>query len=435
MIRVTAYRILGYLLTALLLSIGVLTDDVISPGCKAGEDLEHAYIASGGAVRYHIRAAGHCQTECARDPHTPNLCPAGYYEREFTHGCQNCTGGCPGCADDAHDCILHNLFPNECRYTYKHGPFGHLVPNKRFYKIRQCEKCHESCTECSGPYETDCTQCPSNGQYWPINKRCLKIQWHFVHGRRYQCFAQDHCHMDHPAFEFSPVEDCSPYQIQLFDDHRMCLECTNRYCDANCTYGTVTPGCAFRDLGNGFHCRGKRFRYLAVNSRACVDRHDACASSPCPDDYMCRSTLDWEGYACDCENSTDGPLCPSLTRPGPEMLSSAVNSSSIQDISTSTTTSTTTLTTANIPLAAKATKGLDTEQLIGTSVGCACLLVCLILLVFLVHRYRRQQDKSEQGNHPLGRFLRRSQCSVSGEAQPASVHYKEMADDKVAIVT
>ncbi|XP_065196019.1 uncharacterized protein LOC135827445 isoform X2 [Sycon ciliatum] len=290
--------------------------DVISAGCNERSNLEHVYIEDGGATRYQVRASKGCSVSCAHDPHTPPVCPPGFFEKEFAHGCQHCLDGCPTCTNSSSmgDCVLHKLFPNQCRYPGVNAQ----LPDRRFYRIRHCEKCHESCAECTGPLATDCTRCPASGEYWPVNKQCLKIRWHFTHGSAYQCFLAGTCFPVKSYVTFVPLQDCSRYEIQLFDDQKSCVECNSKFCHANCSSGALTAECAFRDLGNGYHCSSTQFKYLPVQSRACIDRVDACASSPCLEDYMCRSTLDWQGYACDCRNTTDGPLCPKLTRPHPK---------------------------------------------------------------------------------------------------------------------
>ena len=33
---------------------------------------------------------------------------------------------------------------------------------------------------------------------------------------------------------------------------------------------------------------------------------NSCTSNPCPEDYQCRSTLDWQGFACDCNKTVSG---------------------------------------------------------------------------------------------------------------------------------
>ncbi|XP_054159590.1 endoprotease bli-like [Oppia nitens] len=102
---------------------------------------------------------------------TDQKCPQMFYEESNSDGlqCQRCHNTCNDCTGSAHnDCI--SCFANETLTEYGlclsclSGQFLNI-------KTSKCESCHVSCSACTGPTATDCVDCRT--PYALDNSRCV----------------------------------------------------------------------------------------------------------------------------------------------------------------------------------------------------------------------------------------------------------------------
>nr|DBA28043.1 TPA: hypothetical protein GDO54_008459 [Pyxicephalus adspersus] len=102
-----------------------------------------------------------------------NPCPEYYYEDHVQKACGRCHPTCRTCSGSGAlmctSCVSSyqlqgGICQSECfagEYKSTQGPEG------------QCEKCHESCTECKGPGPMNCTVCPASFLLYVNEARCV----------------------------------------------------------------------------------------------------------------------------------------------------------------------------------------------------------------------------------------------------------------------
>ncbi|XP_006835069.1 PREDICTED: proprotein convertase subtilisin/kexin type 5 [Chrysochloris asiatica] len=110
-----------------------------------------------------LRSKGECH----------RTCPEHYYAEQNTQTCVRCHPTCDQCkGKEAWDCLScvwsYHLVKGICNSDCFIGNYR-VGEGEKF----NCDKCHESCTECKGPGDKNCTMCPAHLVLHMDDNRCL----------------------------------------------------------------------------------------------------------------------------------------------------------------------------------------------------------------------------------------------------------------------
>ncbi|KAL4473928.1 hypothetical protein ABPG74_022792 [Tetrahymena malaccensis] len=185
--------------------------------------------------------------------------------------------------------------------------------------------CHQTCAKCSGPLETDCTECPPNAALDPVKNICRCIQIGFGFGIldqtlceaqfsclscmkcQYPCntcyaanvYSCDTCVQNYIPFLEYCVKQCPPLisiqqlnkqtnQIVCLPCPTPCLECNSSGNCLSCLDGYVYLKDKFQCLLN---CPTNNY-YLDQSTKTCLNCHFSCLSCTGPTQYDCINCID-----------------------------------------------------------------------------------------------------------------------------------------------
>ncbi|KAM3137487.1 hypothetical protein pb186bvf_010460 [Paramecium bursaria] len=238
------------------------------------------------------------------DENTNILCPLqSEYFSYFTNNCeqcltlgcelypdnipaiyQKCTAGCLDCSSNI-DCascdtaLGYSINGNTCECL------------SGYFQLITCNKCHYSCTECTGPAYTDCTSCDSTRT---ISSGVCSCQTD-----KFDVFSQSQCELIH--------DSSSPYCHYSCDtcfgaEYHNCLTC---------------PAGSNRAYKDSYSCKCDT-QFIDVGVQACefVTCHDTCLTCDGPLESNCLScpnNFRYESGFCICDglfnNILDAQIC------------------------------------------------------------------------------------------------------------------------------
>ncbi|XP_048360333.1 proprotein convertase subtilisin/kexin type 5-like [Sphaerodactylus townsendi] len=155
--------------------------------CKECMGPENTDCLSCDAYLFLLPSKNECQISC----------PEHYFENYNKNTCERCHPTCSSCSGKG------ALSCTSC--VWSHRLAGGICYSECFageYKIseedpRRCEKCHETCTECKGFGPLNCTICPPNTQLYLDESRCVPCCKSYEHEETEGCCdcseIQDEC--------------------------------------------------------------------------------------------------------------------------------------------------------------------------------------------------------------------------------------------------
>ncbi|EWS75296.1 transmembrane protein, putative (macronuclear) [Tetrahymena thermophila SB210] len=189
--------------------------------------------------------------------------------------------------------------------------------------------CHPTCAKCSGPLETDCTECPINAELDPINKNCKCTQLGFGFGIsdqslcnsqfsclscvqcQYPCktcyaanvYSCNSCAQNYIPFLEYCVQQCPSLislqylnkqtnQIVCLPCPKPCLECNSNGNCLSCLNGYLY----LKDKQQCLTSCPTNNYYLDISTNTCLNCHYSCLSCSGPTQYDCINCIDGMYY-------------------------------------------------------------------------------------------------------------------------------------------
>ncbi|EAS04337.2 EGF-like domain protein (macronuclear) [Tetrahymena thermophila SB210] len=250
-----------------------------------------------------------------------SICKPGQIFIESTLKCEYCDEGCTQCIGKKSNCSNcqqnYYFWNNQCLQTCPYGFYKQLnpqnlsgnsnvQPNQNKQQIgmtsNYCSPCHQTCSDCIGPSQNDCSSCPPNYYLNVQDKSCKKSQL----SNCIMALSQDVC-LQCDAYYFLQNSKCQPnscspnfYALSV-DNLQGFLAVQPSYKCLPCSYGceACTNQNTCQQCSNGFQLDPESNQCILLNnscldgqyfdfqSQLCLDCSQNCLK--CRDSNICLS--------------------------------------------------------------------------------------------------------------------------------------------------
>ncbi|KAL4482200.1 hypothetical protein ABPG72_017981 [Tetrahymena utriculariae] len=269
------------------------------------------------------------------------------FQAYFTSGCMNCSIQLTSLTGQVivqtvdiqqQDCDINSLISfsfiiQESSFTTQDYQFTISVIQNINFAVRNIQVstiiCHQTCAKCTGPLETDCTECPPNTTLDPTQNicRCTQVGFGFGISDQSLCISQfsclqcikcqypcktcyaanayscNTCAQNYIPFLEYCVDQCPPLislqhlnkqtnQVVCIPCPKSCLECNSNGSCLSCLNGYVYLQDKQQCLTS---CPTNNY-YLDKSTNTCLNCHYTCLSCSGPTQYDCIKCIDETYY-------------------------------------------------------------------------------------------------------------------------------------------